>query len=141
MKLVLGLGILAALALTWWFTSANVEAAGDVDQDRIVVVETADLIDSVTASGRVEPLARVAVMSRASGIIKELFVDEGDVVERGQILAELDREQLEAQHAQNQAGLLGAEARVDADLGVDAHALLPADDLVVGHEQAAFEFL
>jgi len=116
MKLVLGLGILGALGLTWWFTSTGVEAAGDVDQDRIVVVETADLIDSVTASGRVEPLARVAVMSRASGIIKELFVDEGDVVKEGQILAELDREQLEAQHAQNQAGLLAAEARVDAAL-------------------------
>jgi len=128
MKLVVGFGVLAALGLTWWFQSFRVEAADAVDADRLVVVETADLIDSVTASGRVEPLARVAVMSRASGIIKELFVEEGDVVEVGQVLAELDREQLEAQHAQDEAGLLAAEARVQGALARVAEARVRLDD-------------
>jgi HlyD family secretion protein len=56
-------------------------------------------------------------MSRASGIVKELLVDEGDVVRRGQVLAELDREQLEAQLAQDQADFYSAQARV-----AEAHA-------------------
>jgi len=107
-------GILAALALGWWVTAG---ATGDdllLDPDRIVQVERRDLLDAVTASGRVEPLARVAVMSRASGIIKVLHVDEGDVVETGQILAELDRELLEAQVAQNAADEQSVAARLAA---------------------------
>jgi len=108
------LGIVAALALGWMLTADGVEGRESVDPDRIARVERRDLLDAVTASGRVEPLARVAVMSRASGIIKVLHVDEGDVVAVGQLLAELDREQLEARLAQDQADLASARARVAA---------------------------
>ncbi|MFT5284380.1 MAG: HlyD family secretion protein [Planctomycetota bacterium] len=98
----------------WWTTqSSNTETEG-IDSSRIVTVEVRDLIDGVSASGRIEPLARVAVMSRASGLIKELMVDEGDVVAQGQILAELDREQTEAQLAQQRADQASARARLAA---------------------------
>lgn len=112
--MLLGLGVLGALALALWYASNDGVRAGEPDLGRVVTAKRQDVIDSVTASGRVEPLARVAVMSRASGIIKELLVEEGDVVEEGQVLAELDREQLQAQHAENEAGIQGAKARVDA---------------------------
>ncbi len=104
--------ILAGVAGVWWATGE--EEAVAVDIDKVVQVERTEIIDAVTASGRVEPLARVAVMSRASGILKELLVEEGDAVRQGQVLAELDREQLEANLAQDQADLASAEARVAA---------------------------
>ncbi|MEM7305922.1 MAG: efflux RND transporter periplasmic adaptor subunit [Planctomycetota bacterium] len=100
--------------LLWWRGADGAAARDALDSDRIVVVESRDVIDSVNASGRVEPLARVAVMSRASGIIEALYVDEGDVVESGQVLAELDREQLQAQLEQDEADRLAASARLDA---------------------------
>ena len=106
--LVLGTG-----AVGFWWSSRDVGAEG-IDPDRVVLVESRELLDAVTASGRVEPLTRVAVMSRASGILKELLVEEGDAVTEGQVLAELDREQLEAQLAQDRADLASAEARVAA---------------------------
>lgn len=109
------LGLAVALAATAiWYTRSEADAGSRLDASRIVTVEQRDVIDGVQATGRVEPLARVAVMSRASGIIEKLTVDEGDRVETGQVLAELDREQLQAQFDQDQADLLAAQARVEA---------------------------
>ena len=108
-----GVVLAAGAAFLLWNRDGANEATA-VDGDRIVTVEARDVIDSVNASGRVEPLARVAVMSRASGIIEELFVDEGDRVESGQVLAELDREQLDAQHDQDEADVKAAAARLEA---------------------------
>lgn len=105
---VLGLGTLG-----FWWSSSGGETTG-LDPNRMVAVSTRELLDAVTASGRVEPVARVAVMSRASGILKELLVEEGDEVSVGQVLAELDREQLEAQLAQDQADLARSEAELAA---------------------------
>ncbi len=108
------LGVLAAIALGWWMNAQESAPTDKVDDARTVQVERRELIDAVKASGRVEPVARVAVMSRASGIIKSLHVEEGDSVSVGQVLAELDREQLQAQLAQDRADLASASARVAA---------------------------
>ena len=48
--------------------------------------------------------------SFVSGIVKELFVDYGDHVKKGQVLAELDKEQLRARAEEAHATLQGAEA-------------------------------
>ncbi len=109
---LLVIGLLATVGLAGWWLSGSDGDGGGVDEARVVGVERRDLIDGVNANGRVEPLARVAVMSRAGGIIEHLLVDEGDVVRVGQVLAELDREQLQAQLAQDQADLASAEARL-----------------------------
>ena len=110
--LVVGMGLAGALGFGWWYAVQSDEAAAAVSPSSLIRVERREVIDGVTASGRVEPVARVAVMSRASGIIKELAIEEGDLVKEGQVLAELDREQLEAQLAQDEAELASAEARV-----------------------------
>jgi HlyD family secretion protein len=112
-SVLLSATVLSLGALGWWYWSAD-DSGGGLDADRVVVVELKDLVDAVNASGRVEPLARVAVMSRASGILEKLLVEEGDVVTAGQVLAELDREQLAAQLAQTLADLASAKARLSA---------------------------
>lgn len=122
------LGLLVAVPVGWWFAAGRGTEAAAIDPDRVVTVERRDLVDGVNASGRVEPVARVAVMSRASGIVKELHVEEGDAVTEGQVLAELDREQLEAQLAQDEADLASAKARVAAAQARVAEARVRVND-------------
>lgn len=81
-----------------------------VDPARLATVERGRVARSVVATGKIQPLAKVEVKSKASGIVKALLVDYGDRVTRGQVLAELDKEELQARVREARAGLLGAEA-------------------------------
>lgn len=81
-----------------------------IDPSRLAAVEKGDLARSVVATGKVQPLTKVEIKSKASGIVKRLYVDYGDTVKEGQVLAELDREQLEAAVREAKANLLAAEA-------------------------------
>ncbi len=82
---------------------------------------------SVVATGKIQPLTKVEIKSKASGIVKRLFVDYGDRVKEGQVLAELDREQLEAAVREARANLLAARGLVRAqqDRGRGAGPALP----------------
>ena len=71
-----------------------------IDPSKLAKVEKGDLAKSVVATGKVEPITKVEIKSKASGIVKKLLVDAGDRVKRGQVLAELDREEISAQVAQ-----------------------------------------
>ena len=82
----------------------------EIDPSRLAAIEKGDLARSVVATGKVQPLTKVEIKSKASGLVKRLFVDYGDTVKEGQVLAELDREQLEAAVREARANLLAAEA-------------------------------
>jgi HlyD family secretion protein len=81
-----------------------------IDPSRLAAIEKGDLARSVVATGKVQPLTKVEIKSKASGIVKRLDVDYGDRVKEGQVLAELDKEQLEAAVREAKANLLAAEA-------------------------------
>jgi HlyD family secretion protein len=81
-----------------------------VDESRLATVEKSDLARSVVATGKIQPLTKVQIKSKASGIVKRLLVHYGDRVEEGQVLAELDKELLEAYVREARANLLAAEA-------------------------------
>ena len=53
-------------------------------------LERGDLAKSVVATGKVTPITKVEVKSKASGIVKKLLVDYGDRVKKGQVLFRLD---------------------------------------------------
>src|SRR5215468_1105384 len=88
--------------------------ATDIDPSRLATVERSDIARSVVAIGRIEPVAKVEIKSKANGIIKEIKVQEGDLVSEGQILVELDKENLNARLREARAALLGAEANAKA---------------------------
>ena len=79
-------------------------------------VELGDLNETVVASGTMEPLVRVSVISEVSGIIERVHVEAGDRVTRGQPLFELDRERLQARVAERRAELRLREANARYDL-------------------------
>ena len=68
-----------------------------IDPTKLAKVEKGDLAKSVVATGKVTPITKVEIKSKASGIVKKLYVDAGDNVKEGQVLAELDRVEIEAQ--------------------------------------------
>lgn len=73
-----------------------------------------DLTQSVTASGTVTPQDTVNVGTQVSGTISAIYVDFNSKVHKGQVLAQLDTSQLQAQLAQAQAGLQQAQAQAAA---------------------------
>src|SRR5215472_6338428 len=81
-----------------------------IDASKLAKVEKGDLAKSVVATGKVEPITKVEVKSKASGIVKKLFVDYGDHVKKGQLLAQLDKEEIQASVAQSRAALQAAQA-------------------------------
>ena len=85
-----------------------------IDPSKIASVERGDLARVVVATGKIQPLSKVEIKSKASGIVKKLYVDYGDRVKQGQLLAELDKIQLEAAERAYHANLQAAEAALDS---------------------------
>jgi HlyD family secretion protein len=84
--------------------------SASIDPSRLTAIERGDLARSVVATGRVEPISKVEIKSKANGIIKELRVNVGDMVSPGQVLAELDQENLAARLREARAALLSAQS-------------------------------
>src|ERR1700688_4072682 len=74
-----------------------------IDPSKLAKVEKGDLAKSVVATGKIEPITKVEIKSKASGIVKKLYVDYGDKVKKGQTLAELDKEEIQARGDQARA--------------------------------------
>src|SRR5260370_33346354 len=64
-----------------------------IDPSKLASVERGDLARVVVATGKIQPLSKAEIKSKASGIVKQIFVDYGDRVGVGQVLAELDKVQ------------------------------------------------
>jgi HlyD family secretion protein len=88
--------------------------ASETDPSRLTTVQRGDLARSVVAIGKIEPISKVEIKSKANGIIKEIKVQIGDIVQEGQILVELDKENLQARLHEARAALLGAQANAKA---------------------------
>jgi len=86
--------------------------ATTIDPTRLAAVERGDLARSVVATGKIEPITKVEIKSKANGIIKDLKVEVGDAVVEGQVLAELDRDNLAARLREARAALAGAQANL-----------------------------
>ena len=88
--------------------------ASSLDPSNLATVEWGDLARSVVAIGRIEPISKVEIKSKANGIIEDLKVDVGDLVRAGEVLVELDKENLAARLRETRAALMGAEANFQA---------------------------
>ncbi len=76
--------------------------------------ELADIARSVVATGKVQPITKVEVKSKASGIVTRLDVDINDRVKQGQVLAQLDQQEILDQVAAQKAQLTAAESNAHA---------------------------
>jgi HlyD family secretion protein len=112
------LGVFGFLAVAGVLIAAT-RGGTKIDPSKLAKVEKGDLAKSVVATGKVEPITKVEIKSKASGIVKKLYIDAGDRVKRGQLLAELDKEEIAARVSQAKAQMEASQASArgtEADL-------------------------
>ncbi|HEY1254042.1 MAG TPA: efflux RND transporter periplasmic adaptor subunit [Terracidiphilus sp.] len=83
-----------------------------IDPNKIAKVTRGDMARSVVATGKIQPITKVEVKSKASGIVEKLYVDINNQVHKGQELAQLDQQEIVAQVEAQRAQLAAAEANV-----------------------------
>lgn len=76
-------------------------------------VERATISNSVTATGTIEPVNKVEVGTQVSGIISKIYVDYNSIVKKGQVIAELDKINLESELASAKANLASSKSELD----------------------------
>jgi HlyD family secretion protein len=142
-RIIYGIVITVVLLVVVGGVIAATSGGTKIDPTKLAKVEKGDLAKSVVATGKVTPITKVEVKSKASGIVKRLLVDAGDRVKKGQLLAQLDKDEITAQVEQSRAALEAAEAsstssqadyeraKVDAE-GVDIPMLKRAYDRAQG---------
>ena len=109
--LIYGIALLAIFCIG--YKMLNRSAGGTVYKTQ--KIENGDIMESITASGTINPLSTVSVGSQASGRIAEIYVDYNSVVKKGQLLALIDQENAKATVQQREAALEIAKAQVTVE--------------------------
>src|SRR5437899_5421393 len=120
----IGLGLVLLIAIGVF---AATRGGTKIDPSKLAKVEKGDLAKSVVATGKVTPIIKVEVKSKASGIVKKLLVDYGDRVKKGQLLAQLDKIEIEAQVEQSKAALEAAQANLKSSQADSERAKVDAE--------------
>ncbi len=116
--------LLAVAAFYFSWSGRKKETTVSVD-----TVALRTIIESVEASGKIYPEIEVKISPDISGQITELFVEEGDSVKKGQMLARIDADMYDLQRQQAASQVIQSEANA-----ANIEAGLPALQLQV--EQA-----
>ena len=107
-------GLIALLVVV--VSAVGVVAHGSgtkIDPSRLAKVTRGDIAKSVVATGKIQPITKVELKSKASGMVEKLYVDINQHVNKGQVLAQLDQQEILAQVAAQK----GAAWRLQANVG------------------------
>ena len=91
--LIVAVAAIAILAV-WLLSGGKKEEKVTFDT---AAVAPANIMNSITATGTIEPVTSVTVGTQVSGIVSKLYVDYNSVVKKGQVIAELDKTNLMSQ--------------------------------------------
>ncbi len=110
----------------------------------VVTLARGPIADGIEGSGTVEATRRATVRARVGGVVRALKVEEGDAVEAGAPLAEIERPGFDSLVAQARADLAKAQADLEAAERLSAQGLLPTADRdeakhAVGRARGALE--
>ena len=108
--IILGIVVLAiaAIVIVKLTKSANKELV-----IRTHVVGEYTVENTVTATGTIEPVETVEVGTQVSGKVEKIYVDFNDVVKKGQLMAELDKQTLNQSLSRAKASLTSAESQLN----------------------------
>jgi HlyD family secretion protein len=85
-----------------------------IDPAMIAKVSRGDVAKSVVATGKVQPITKVEVKSKASGIVTNLPTDINETVHKGQLLIQLDQQEILDQVAAQKATLAASQSNARA---------------------------
>jgi len=114
-------------------------ASSEIDASKLAMAEQGTMVRSVVATGKIEPITKVEIKSKANGIIKALHVDVDSVVNPNDVLVELDREQLEATLRGAEANLLAARAALEGAQAALKKTIVEAEGPDVEFARRAYE--
>ena len=112
LSLAVGVVVVALIGGVWGYTTLN--GATPLDSSRLATVEQGTMTRSVVATGKIEPITKVEIKSKANGIIERLHTEVDQVVDAGAVLVELDKENLHARVREARANLQAARAAQEA---------------------------
>ena len=95
---------------------AIVKATKSANKELVIrthVVEEYTVENTVTATGTIEPVETVEVGTQVSGKVEKIYVDFNDVVKKGQLMAELDKQTLNQSLSRARASLTSAESQLN----------------------------
>jgi len=108
------LGLLAVVIVVVVVVTALGRNRGDEGLAvEVAAVDRSTVVQTVTATGKIQPMVQVNISADVSAKITRLGVDEGDWVEKGTLLVELDRERYVAEVESQQANLSAAQAQAN----------------------------
>jgi HlyD family secretion protein len=104
-------GILGTFLVGGFFAvKARLKPDYSIDPSKLAEVSQGNIARSVVATGKIQPRSKVEVKSKASGIVQQILVDYGEWVKQGQVLVELDKEELRARTREATAAMAAAQA-------------------------------
>lgn len=108
--------VIALIAIAigiWFFSNKKEEQHVDFITEKVA---PRTLESTVTATGTIEPVTSVTVGTQVSGIIDKLYVDYNSIVKKGQVIAELDKTNLNSQLNTAKANLASAQSKLAYEL-------------------------
>ncbi|MCZ6766031.1 MAG: efflux RND transporter periplasmic adaptor subunit [bacterium] len=111
-KALIAIGVVVVIGI---FVVLNLTREGSRVEVRVVEVQSGDIIKYVTASGRIQPTRQVKVSASAIGKITRLNIKEGDYVEKGDFLLQIDPIAYQSAVDQLKASIRAAEATVEME--------------------------
>ena len=107
------IAIIAIAIGIWFFSNKKEEQHVDFITEKVA---PRTLESTVTATGTIEPVTSVTVGTQVSGIIDKLYVDYNSIVKKGQVIAELDKTNLNSQLNTAKANLASAQSKLAYEL-------------------------
>ena len=104
------IGVLCAAAILYLAVRPTGKSSVTLETAK---AERINITNSVTATGTVEPVTKVEVGTQVSGIIDKLYADYNDEVKAGQVIAVMDKINLEAELTSSQAQLDAAKTEYE----------------------------
>ena len=104
------IGVLCAAAVLWLVFRPTGKSAVTLET---AMTERIEITSSVTATGTVEPVTKVDVGTQVSGIVDKLYADYNDIVKAGQVIAEMDKVNLQAELVSSEAQLSAAKTEYE----------------------------
>ena len=124
----LALAVLAVAGIAWWVLHGQ---SGDTAITyETAPAETKTVVVKVQATGNIQPTTEVEVSSERSGVIRVVNVKANSIVRKGDVLAELDADRLQAEIAHDKAAVAATRARL-----ADAKATLAEKQLIYDRSQ------
>lgn len=110
-KIIIGIGVVLLIAVAFFLFTGK-SKHGKME---LIMTKTgrSSIENSVTATGTVEPVVKVEVGTQVSGIIDRIYVDFNSEVTKGQLIAEMDKVNLQAELISKEADLASSKTEFE----------------------------